>query len=365
MNCDKFDKKISLYIDNKLNDIENREFELHLMKCNNCRVKYENMINMVKILREEEQVELPEGYRSLLKEKLIEASQEQKRKINWKFIASIAAALLVVLTSYELMFDNNILNYSNNEIGLKENDAIEYQQKVVDMDEKEESLILSKESVEDVSEEAVPETNTYGENNMFAIANDSLNQLKDENGSSDLLASRGLMGSRKTVKEAYVDITVSEFDTKVDEIINFVNANNGFVESIDIDDGNLNLDGEHIKKKQILKIRISQDKFEDVLNLIKDLGLINNCHYSVVDITDNFDTVNSNLTQLYYKEERLVEILNKLDAEEEKAIIEEEIVELSAQIEDYSTNLQEMQDSSSLSTINVTIKESEIENADN
>ena len=361
MNCDKFDKNISLYIDNELSDIEKREFELHLMKCEKCRKNYENMINILKIVREDEQEELPEGYREGLRRKLIKTSKEQRKMINWKLMASIAASLLVLLTSYELINNNNVFNLNKSDSSLEMEQSAEMQATgdVVDK-----PMIMTQ---EDSTSEVDKNMLQMDQASNQAVENDSNDKNSDESkavafraGSTNIYgiqATRSKAINRKTIKEAHIDIDTDEFDSTSDEIINYVNENNGFVESMEIENKQENISNKSLVKQKIIKIRIPQDKFEQAVCFIKGLGTIKNVQCSISDVTEKYNNVENDLDNFYNKEFRLGEILNKVENIEDIQLIEDEINKVKEQVKNHSDILQKMDDSSTLSTINTILNE--------
>ena len=113
MNCTRFYECISLYIDNELNDIEMESFEKHLKECENCRVEYEEMLLITNLLKDVEEVELPEDYEKNLRQKLEVVEQVKKKKINYKKITSFAAGIIVLITSITFLMENNNLRKEN------------------------------------------------------------------------------------------------------------------------------------------------------------------------------------------------------------------------------------------------------------
>lgn len=362
MNCDKFDNDISFYIDNELSDIEKKEFELHFMKCEKCRKKYESMISVLKIVRADEQVELPEGYRETLKGKLLKASREQRKTKNWKLMASIAASLLVLFTSYELIYNNNIfnLNKSDSSLELEQGDEM---YKTSDAEDKTMTMAQKKPANKDNKSTTLmdQEPEKFSAGTQASIVDNNNKAVEFKGGNANIYgiqATRGNITNRKTVKEAHIDIDAEEFDDASKEIIDFINANNGFVESVEIENNQEDDSGEVLTKRKIMKIRVPQDKFEQTVSFIKDIGILRNVRCSISDVTEKYINVESNLANLYDREFILEEVLDKVEDAEDIQLIEDEINKVKDEVNNYSGVLHKIDDSVMLSTINTTLNES-------
>ncbi len=361
MNCDKFEKNISSYIDNELSDIRKREFELHLMKCEKCRKRYESMIDILKVIRDDEQVEIPDGYREGLRKKLIVASKQQRSVVNWKLMTSIAASLLVLLTSYELISNNNIFYQGKKSSSLKQEQSIESEE-ISEAEDK--ATVTTQENLSDKMDNNMSLMSQASEErvkkDVNVFTNDDINiaEFRSGNTFKGIQATRSIVPNRKSIKEAYININVDELDSVSEKINDYIIENNGFVESMKIENDNKSNDKLSAVKRGTIKIRIPHDKYEQTVDFIKELGIINNVQCSISDVTEQYSDVESDLVNLHNKEIRLGEILSKVNDVEDIQLIQHEINEIKEQIEYHSDALQKIENSTALSTINTIINES-------
>lgn len=110
MNCDKIREMLSLYIDQMLDDDLKKEIEEHISTCNLCKNEYDDIKEMVSLLKEVEMVSVPESFEHRLKNalqhektkisdaKIIEVSANKKKKL--RIFTSIAAIFAVGLLSF-------------------------------------------------------------------------------------------------------------------------------------------------------------------------------------------------------------------------------------------------------------------------
>ncbi len=66
MNCNKYKKLISLYVDNRISDSHREAVLHHINECEECRNYYNLLNSMVNDLANVKEVELPEGYENKL-----------------------------------------------------------------------------------------------------------------------------------------------------------------------------------------------------------------------------------------------------------------------------------------------------------
>jgi len=100
MNCGDIREKMSLYIDDLLNEDEKADFKGHLSECKACNEEYEFITEQIKQLQKMPEVEFPKGFKEELYVKLLsEQRTKSRKKINWRAYGAVAAVLLVVVVS--------------------------------------------------------------------------------------------------------------------------------------------------------------------------------------------------------------------------------------------------------------------------
>lgn len=351
MNCNDFLDKISLYIDDEMNEVEKKEFELHILKCDKCRQEYEDMIYMLSIVREQEQVELPDDYRFELRRKLKEAAKGE-RKINWRIVSSVAAGLIIMIISIS-MFSNN-LPFFNADKSAPEDIASQSMDDQVAM---EMNKTLSSDKKMGTMESKNIDTDSFESFNTedTNIAMSSMPTVGDKTGSEDtendyrIMTSRSNIGScRKYVKEAYMRINIDEIDSVPEKIKNYVEKIGGVTESLNTE---LNEIGDE-QKSYLFKISIPSDKFDQTLDFLRQIGRIVDEKLDINDVTENYYKIETRLISLYDQESLLIDIMNKVDDENDKALVEGELKKVREEINSEASALEEIENSIIFSTIN-------------
>ncbi|SCG83123.1 putative transmembrane anti-sigma factor [Proteiniborus sp. DW1] len=352
MNCREFTDNISSYIDNEMNEIEKKEFELHILKCNNCRQEYEDMIKMLKYIKYQEQAELPDNYRLELRRKLKKAAKEEK-KVSWRLISSIAAGLIIMIVSFSILYDRFPLK--GQEENLSKSDKSQILQGNMTFDAKEPMVSIEEKNIEvkAFTDNSVTDPN-------IAITSVPVKGSDKENFSSmqdfGTMASRSSIGkSRKAIKEAYLSIDLEELDKVQEKISNYIEENGGFIESIDKEGFENSI--EHNERSHLIKIRISSDKFEETLDFLRQLGTLIEEKLTHDDITDEYYNIETNLRCLYEQENLLLGILYKVEDADDKALVEDELKKVKEEINSEALSLEEYDNSTMLSTINTKLNE--------
>ncbi|WP_053957539.1 anti-sigma factor family protein [Inediibacterium massiliense] len=108
MNCLQIQEMISLYIDDQLDEWTKKEVKNHLMECQVCKEEYEKMLEYISLCKDLPMIDLPEDFAESLHEKLVDVQKSTKRKsinkINWKVFTSVAAMLVIGITSMSLFY---------------------------------------------------------------------------------------------------------------------------------------------------------------------------------------------------------------------------------------------------------------------
>lgn len=352
MNCVEFINNISLYIDGYMNEEEKKKFELHISECNSCRQEYEFMLNIIKEVKEQKQVELPDNYRFELRRKLKEVAKEEKRekKVNWRVLSSVAAGLVIMLISFSMLSSKLPFNKSEENILLKSTESKQEQ----------EITAFDANMVNGEIEDSSPQIDTFenktekeDEMTMASIPMEEDGLVKSFG--SDMASRSNLGYGRKSIKEAYLSIELKKIDAAEEQITKYVEENGGYIESLNRQSyGN---DDKVETKSLIIKIRIPADKFDKSLEFLKQLGTIIEEESYYNDVTDEYLSIEANLKNLYEKEELLLDILNKTENEEDKSLIEEELKDVKKKITSEATTIEEYEESINLSTINTELNE--------
>ncbi|EOC99853.1 DUF4349 domain-containing protein [Caldisalinibacter kiritimatiensis] len=346
MDCKVFEDNMSLYIDNELNDIDKKEFELHLMTCEKCRKSYEAMVAILKEVRNEEQVELPDGYTEKLNEKLKKINEKEKKKVNWKPLTAIAASLLVLLVSISFIFNNFIFDKK-----------VQYQyDSAVEEPEFDRSTSMNaKVEVQDdrnmtAKMDLDVETSSVAEDAKFTErANESV-----QNKSFSVSRSKPV---QKIIKQAYLNIEVEDYDNKFNSIVNFVKQNEGYIENANTTYKPVKDSNKNKLKQGYLKVRIPESNFVKTIEYIKKLGEVTNEQESTRNISKQYYDKENELKNLRIQEERLREILKKAKNVDEILRVENELRRIRTEIDSHTNLLNTWDDQVNMSTININLIE--------
>lgn len=345
MNCSDFIDKISLYIDDEMTEIDKKEFELHILKCDKCRQEYEDMIYILKNVREQEQVELPDNYRFELRRKLKETAKE-KKKISWGTIYSIAAGLIIMIICISV-YSDNLPFLGRDKSASQCRDGSAEEQVALDMNE---TMEMTK--AEDVDTKFFEDSAKKDDNITVKSTPVEKSELQGDKSAIKfgVMASRSNLGNgRKFVKEAYLCINIDESNSVSEEITNYVEKNGGFIESLNIESSENQT--EAIQKSYLIKIKIPSDKFDETLGFLKQIGGLVDEQSVQNDVTENYYRIEANLKSLYDQESLLMEILDKAENEKDKLLIENELREVKEEINFESLALEKIDNSIMLSTI--------------
>lgn len=97
--CKKYSGMINAYLDHALDEKQERDFLLHIKKCEACRKELELMQEILKDLGQMDLVEPPKDFSAQLHQRLLEETKAPEKKVlpfykNWRTYSSLAAVLL-------------------------------------------------------------------------------------------------------------------------------------------------------------------------------------------------------------------------------------------------------------------------------
>ncbi len=338
MNCNEFNEMISLYIDNELNNIDRKEFELHLMKCEECRKSYEIMVNILKELKEEKETQLPKDYNENLRAKLIDVSNKRKKtRFNWKKYAAIAAGLIIITTSISV-FDgifNNTKDEMMEDCGVTEETNF--------------GVRGFEDKVQESTDGNIEDPQfTFNEDIMLTTEADVQTQknIKRDNNKA------------KIIKSARIYLDVEKYDETYNKVVSFIEDNRGYIEKSQTDYSVYsNVENEPSLKRGFLKIRIPPEKLTYVIKFLEEQGVVKSKNSSGENITSQYYDVENRVKNLQIQEKRLREILEKAEKVEDILRVENELRRIRTEIDSNIGTLKNWDNLVSMSTIEININE--------
>lgn len=369
MDCKVFRENISLYIDDQLTSIEKKEFELHLLKCKDCFEEYESTINILKLIKDEPQEELPDNYRAKLREKLEESSKKNIKTFNWKKLSSLAAAILIVFVSYGLVSRNFEFNKkvghelaqdsieNGNDFGIQSDNVNEEEgNSNLNIANNKSFGVTATVGEEDYGKEEVEENKDKIED----IATDDITVAMD----APMYTSRGSMAIRGPLKEAYIDIQVQDYDESLERISIFVDKHGGFVENWYKTEAYNHRESNQEEKTYTgyVRIRVPEKFFDETINYLKGFGIVKSENFLQQDLEQVYEEVQSNLKNLKIQEERLIDTLSKTENTDDMLSIENVLTNIRIEVEANMKFLEELGNGTNPSAVNVNLSQPEKNN---
>lgn len=344
MKCNEICDKLSLYIDNELNDEEMQEMEEHFKSCENCQKElkeYKNLISLLQSLPEEEP---PDGYCKRLHNKLLEKSPQLKAKkaskiisINrskWMKYGSIAAALVLVLLVANM---NNISNY-----GAKSKSQSNY------------DMAGGRAEYYGVVPEApqvAPQTESLSEE----YSNQSMDIRGNAKYDSIMIASLEEQKEMKIIKTGSISAQTENYDVFLNDLSMKINTLGGFLES-----NNTEVYQVYNDKKLMygsIKIRIPQESFYELVEYLENTVEVRRKNVNETDVTKDYYEKDNRVKNLEVQEQHLRELFEKANTVEEMLLIENELRRIRTEIDALNISLSDIDDRAAMSTINLEIEE--------
>ncbi|WP_427338942.1 DUF4349 domain-containing protein [Caloranaerobacter sp. DY30410] len=341
MDCKSFEEKISLYIDDMLDEIEKKELELHLNECSKCKILFENMNSIVNYARDCEEVELPKDFNEKLRMKLEEIERLKSYKNRFKALSTIAAAFLVVIISISIFISNNS-KIEENLMYYGKDAAMENQ---MTREPRASQPKLDRGKVSDYN------NSSYGLDSNKSVAFTLTNKENTKRSKSE---------KRKIIDEAYIELDIEDYHRVFNEIIDYVKSLGGFIENSETGyQYNKFREEKEPLKRGYLRVRVPSDKFEDTIKYIDSLGIIKRKNLTGRDITEQYYDIENRVKNLKIQEERLREILRKAEKVEEILMIEDELRRIRTEIDQNTSVLKKWDNLVDLATINISLNEVE------
>ncbi len=351
MNCKEFNDKLSLFIDDELNNEEKKQIEEHIKDCNNCRKQYVILKKIVDELNAVPQEQLPEGYCKNLHNKLKQVHKKSKIKFNWRRYTIVAATVVLVFVAGFIYMgaNQNILDESMNRAGSE----LKYDLAPAPppASEPEATYENDKSSDDGISE------GSYELSYVLEEDNKSQNYSKTSLQNTDKRTES--YKELKIIKDGYVYIETEDYNTFTENLIVVIRTFNGYVQNQEnYTNSYKSHNGKELKNGSMI-IRVPQDKFYDTMEYISNNGAIRNESTNETDVTKSYYEKDNKVKNLKVQEERLLELVNDAENVTEILQIENELSRTRTEIDNLNIDLSNIDDRVYMSTINIEIKEVE------
>ena len=353
MSCSEYLELISLYFDNEIDiDDEQRLFD-HIEKCPKCKQEFEDMKNILGTLKDTPMIDLPDGFHDELIDKLrdtkiVEISSKFNQRKVWKKYTALAASFVAIFVIGGSLMASGIINSFNNKdttsAAVPENMDMNRSRGTMNMSEQNMDYGIATGKAPE-NEQALSEENGTLESRVYQE-----DSISEENTS-------GLISERKIVKNYYINIEVSNFDDFLENVRKLAEENGGYVDSFNsgiyYSDSakSINL------KNGNISIRLPQESCIMVKENISTLGKVKDQSESSEDITSQYVDTQGRLNAKKLEEERLLDILSKCETVEDIIKVEERLGYIRADIEAYTSSINNWDKLVNFSTLNISVTE--------
>lgn len=163
------------------------------------------------------------------------------------------------------------------------------------------------------------------------------------------------LANRKIIKTANIYMETLEFDKTVEEIRVLMNMYGGYTSHSQIEGGNRNK--EYSSRFASYTIKVPAENFEMLFYDVQEIGNVLNASDSIQDVTSQVTDIEARLKTLEIQEERLLDILSRLENLEDIVELEYALQEVRYEIETYTASLRNIEDRVRFSTIVLRVQE--------
>lgn len=161
---------------------------------------------------------------------------------------------------------------------------------------------------------------------------------------------------RKLIKTVSMSVETKEFDAMMSAVENRLLSLGGYIESSDIYNGS-SYSGYRSSRNASMVLRVPQDRLEEFLKEVSDIGNVTRRSDSVEDVTLAYVDLESHRDALRTEQTRLLELLEKAESLEDVLTIEERLTSVRYQLESMESQLRTMDNQVNFSTVYLDVAE--------
>ncbi|MGE4352549.1 MAG: DUF4349 domain-containing protein [Oscillospiraceae bacterium] len=158
----------------------------------------------------------------------------------------------------------------------------------------------------------------------------------------------------KIIYSADAEIETKEYEKSVDGVYQLIEDYDGFLQSSSV--GGTSYDSVGARYADFT-IRIPSDRFTELTNSLSTLGNVASCRTDAQNVTSQYVDIEARLDSYKIQEERLLAMLEKAEKLEDMLQIESQLTEVRYNIEQYTTQLNNLENQVSYSTVSLRIEE--------
>lgn len=162
--------------------------------------------------------------------------------------------------------------------------------------------------------------------------------------------------NRKIIKNGDMTIQTKEFTKTTQDMIDYLQKLGGYIEDMNIEGTNFYDRGNRLRTAS-LKVRIPQKQFDTFVNRGGDFGVVTGLTCSTQDVTSSYVDAEIRIQTLQTRYDRLMSLMEKSDDLTELFKLEQEISNVSYEIEQYKGTLNEYDSLVDMGTLTLQIEE--------
>jgi hypothetical protein len=337
-----FENQINLYLDNELSGAELRSFEAHLQACPECRKEVEQTRGMLRELGGLKEREVPallaDRLHAALLNEIAKGDGRLKRKFRPWALTSVSAAALVVLVITGVLLFGNTDDHAYNLMT-----PAGVAGAAVDYNDGRKALTSSA----DMSE-AAPEATAA----PASLARDQ--GLAQDGAIADNPAQAA--NGRKIIYAGYITEETREFDKCMASVDALLAKYGGYVQSSQVS-GVPEGSGDTMGRTALISLRLPIDKYGTAMTELLGMGNLLSKNENTEDVSREYVDTDARNKTLTAQRDRYMALLDKADSTESIIALQNEITNLTVQIEQNTAQLRFWDDQVSYSTITVELHE--------
>lgn len=161
---------------------------------------------------------------------------------------------------------------------------------------------------------------------------------------------------RKLIKTVSMSVETKEFDALMSAAESRLQSFGGYIESSDIYNGSA-YSGYRSSRNASMVLRVPQNRLEEFLQEMSDIGNVTRRSDSVEDVTLAYVDMESHRDALRTEQTRLLELLEKAESLEDVLTIEERLTSVRYQLESMESQLRTMDNQVDFSTVYLEVSE--------
>ncbi len=365
MTCTFEKAKIQDYIENLLSPEERHEVETHLTGCPECHREWVEMNNLMQLLIGLPMVELPEGFKEELHEKLVKTVQENPEerksvrplmhmKKHFKAYSAAAAVLVVGMISINSLNMNKAAlpegAYNMAAPAAMEDSAAPKMKSVA----RDEAVAEPQMAANGGTYGAAPEGVTL-ETTVTAMAPDSAPAPNDTAFTASGVQSG--VQERKVIRSGSANLNTLSFDKTVEALTAYTNQHGGYVENLYTGNQYEPIAAETPLKSGNITLRVPAGSFDDFFKNLGIYGKVSEKTLAAEDISNQYRDTYNQAVNLEVREAKLREIMGTAKTVEDVMAVEAELSRVRGEINQLKGTLQQWDALVDLSRITVNITE--------